>query len=117
MHTLDYIYINNTPVHVLEDNDSAFALIALALNNDTFSIEHEQDADYGRMNIYTLEDGLHAYVREISEHQIESGRRSGLFAHAYVKTVVDYRQSSDDELSVRFWEVEVHEDTAEDEAA
>ncbi|WP_395517821.1 hypothetical protein [Pseudorhizobium flavum] len=106
--------INGADVFEVEFKDHA-TFIALALDNSNFEIHHEQDADYGQMTICTLSEGLYAYVRVISEHQIGQPS-SGLFAHAYVKTENEF------ENGVSFYEVEIHEDAnwsedQEDEAA
>lgn len=69
-----------TPVFVLDSGYwSKATLIGLALSSDEFSIEHEQDADYGRLEIVTLNDGLWARVREIDEHQIENEKLGDRF--------------------------------------
>ena len=114
------IKINGADVFEVEFQNHA-TFIALALDNSNFELHHEQDADYGRMTICTLDEGLYAYIREIDEHQIEQLGRDlfverDLFAHAYIKTESEFQ------IGVCFYEVEIHEDAnwsedQEDEAA
>lgn len=106
--------INGANVTVFDRGDwSVSTLLSLALNSDNFSIEHEQDADYGRTTIYTLDDGFWAHVREISEHQIENEELGDRFGLAFVKTEDNrYRFTEGDqgdEIVVRFWKVEAYE--------
>lgn len=104
------ISINNASVHVLNCDWSVHGLVSLALGSEEFSIEHEQDADYGRLNILTLNDDYYAHVREINEDQIETedlGDRHGL---AFVKTVDENYRDSDGDDVVRYWKVEVFDE-------
>ncbi|AWM24078.1 hypothetical protein [Sinorhizobium fredii] len=107
--------INGTQVFVLDNRDwSKATLIALALNSDNFSIEHEQDADYGRLEIFTLDDGMWARVREIDENQIENEELGDRFGLTFVKTVDErwngYDPDDDIQYVVRFWKVEAFEE-------
>lgn len=104
------ISINNASVHVLMYDWSVHGLVSLALGSEEFSIEHEQEADYGRLNILTLNDGYYAHVREIDEHQIEAeelGDRVGL---ALIKTVDENYRDRDGDDVVRYWKVEVFDE-------
>lgn len=95
--------INGCDVFYLEFRNHAH-FIALALNSEEFDLSHEQDADYGRMTICTLSEGLYAYIREIDEDDIEPLADRGLFAHSFIRTANEFQNG------VRYFEVEIHED-------
>lgn len=107
--------INGTEVQVINGEWSKYTLISMALNSDNFSIEHETDADYGQLEIFTLNDGLWARVREISEHQIGKEALGDRFGFAFVKTVQNDYRNPDGEDIVTFWKVEAFEDADDSE--
>lgn len=112
------ITINGANVHVLGDTWSKHTLISLAVNSEEFSIEHETDAQYGQLEIFTLNDGLRASIREISEDQIEEEELGDRFGFAFVQTTDPEFGNYDKghQFAVRYWKVEAHEEEASEAA-